>query len=278
MELRTYLAIVWRRIWILALVVGVVALYAGYQYYHLRKTAGALTTYHSQVIVLVGLQPTAKGNSSASDNVTVSGIIADALVTGPMLTSKEFTSAVSGQINQDMGVIQQKFGAHPDLGDWQNASTIGGALTPTHADNVLTISVNWSTAAGAWAVANAAGEVLQAHMGAYWDYVISSDTARSTSGDVVQPAVAARVISAAADPSPVPGASSSKVTQLLLLLLGALIIGLALVFLLEYLDDRMRNKDEIAHLLQLPIYGEIPRTPPPGRTQLSSKRDLVKSA
>src|SRR5947209_16191276 len=120
-ELRTYLAIIWRRIWILALVVGVVALYAGYQYYHLRKTACALTTYHTQVIVLVGLHATTKGDQNTSDSVTVSGTLADALVTGPMLTSKEFTSAVSGQINQDMSVIQQKFGVNPDLGDWQNS-------------------------------------------------------------------------------------------------------------------------------------------------------------
>jgi capsular polysaccharide biosynthesis protein len=64
----------------------------------------------------------------------------------------------------------------------------------------------------------------------------------------------------------VPGTSASKVTQLILLVLVALIIGIALAFLLDYLDDRIRTKDEVAHLLELPIYAEVPSAPTPGRT------------
>ena len=59
----------------------------------------------------------------------------------------------------------------------------------------------------------------------------------------------------------------------LLLVLIALIIGIALAFLLDYLDDRIRSKDDVKDLFELPIYGEVPHAPTPGhiaRTQSES--------
>jgi capsular polysaccharide biosynthesis protein len=73
-------------------------------------------------------------------------------------------------------------------------------------------------------------------------------------------------VSNATDPATIPGASASKVTLLILLVLAALIIGIALAFLIDYLDDRIRTKDEVAYLLALPIYAEVPSAPTPGRT------------
>ena len=84
MELRAYWKIIWRRIWLVALVVGVMALYVGYQYYHLRKTPGALTAYRSDVTIQIGLQSSPNG---VSDNIGASESLADALVTGPILSS-----------------------------------------------------------------------------------------------------------------------------------------------------------------------------------------------
>jgi capsular polysaccharide biosynthesis protein len=63
----------------------------------------------------------------------------------------------------------------------------------------------------------------------------------------------------------VPGLSASKQTLLVILLLVALLVGIALAFLVEYLDDRIRNKDDAQRLLKLPIYGEVPRAPTVGR-------------
>src|SRR5690349_3396892 len=102
MELRAYWTIIWRRIWIVALVVGVVALYVGYQYYHLRKTPGALTAYKSNVTIQIGLQASPNGTTASyADDVTVSEALADAMVTGPILSSKEFDTEVSNQIGSD---------------------------------------------------------------------------------------------------------------------------------------------------------------------------------
>src|SRR5437660_5784874 len=129
MELRAYWTIIWRRIWIVALVVGVVALYVGYQYYHLRKTPGALTAYRSHITIQVGLQAAPNSiDTNNADNVVVSEALADALINSPILSSKEFDTQVSQQIANDMSQITQKYHSNVDLGDWQNIGAIGAAL------------------------------------------------------------------------------------------------------------------------------------------------------
>jgi capsular polysaccharide biosynthesis protein len=254
-ELKTYWMIIWRRIWLVAVVVIVVGLFAGYQYYHLRKTPGALKAYSSNVTLSIGLAGTTNSNTNnPNNNITVSEALADSLANGPILGSHEFDTDVANQIGQDMTVIQQHFGNNPDLGDWQNAGAIGGALGAARVDTLVTITATWITAPGAWAIANAVGEVSVAKLGTY------------LVGDAAQPPASAHLISSATDPATVPGASANKVTLLVLLVLVALIIGIALAFLLDYLDDRIRTKDEVAHLLELPIYAEVPRAPTPGRT------------
>jgi capsular polysaccharide biosynthesis protein len=261
-ELRAYWTIIWRRAWLVALVVGVVALYVGYQYYHLRKTPGALIVYSSNVTVQIGLAGSPNG---AADNVVVSEALADAMSTSPILSSKEFDSEVSRQIALDMPQIEQRFGANPDLGDWQNTGAIGGALSATHVHSLVTVSTTWSSAAGAWAIANAVGQVSAANICAYLGYVVPKEASCSTTADPSVPAVSARVIIAATDPVTAPGLSASKQTLLVILLLVALIVGIALAFLVEYLDDRIYNKDDAQRLLQLPVYGVVPRAPAVGR-------------
>ena len=274
MELRTYWAIIWRRIWLVALVVGVVALYVGYEYYHLHKIANLLTTYSSNVTVQIGVQT--KGEpANVAANTSTAEAFADTLATGPIFASKEFDTQVSNQVAADTNQITQHYGAHPDLGDWQNASAIGSAISATHIHALLTITVTWSTPAGAWAIANAVGETLSASVGQYLNYSFTNGTpVTSSTGTPVQSVAVARVISSATDPTTIPGASG-KTVELLLLLLVALVVGIALAFLVDYLDDRIRSKDEVTNLLQLPIYGEVPRPPVPGRT--SSPRTIDNS-
>src|SRR2546421_2750592 len=109
MELKAYWTIIWRRIWIVVLIVGVVALYAGYQYYHLRKTPGALTAYRSDITIQIGLQVSPDSITSSADSVAVSEALADAMITSPILSSKEFDTQVSQQIGSDMSLIEQRF-------------------------------------------------------------------------------------------------------------------------------------------------------------------------
>jgi capsular polysaccharide biosynthesis protein len=265
-ELRTYAKVIWRYVWLVILIVGVVAIYSGYQYYKLRKTTGALTGYSSNITIQIGLDATSKGDPNPADNVTVSEALADTLVSGPILSSKEFCNDISHQIGQDMSEILQQGYTSADLGPWTSSAAIAGSLSATRVHSLVTITVNWSTQAGAWAIANAIGEVSSARIGQYLDYVIATDyTHASTAGTFIQPEVAARVISAASTPGIVPGTSASKLTLLALLIVIALAVAIALAFLLDYLDDRIWSKEDITELFPLPIYGELPRAPVPGK-------------
>ncbi len=269
MELRAYWAIFVRRFWIIALVVGVVALYSAYQYYHLHKTPGALKVYQSNVTLRVGLQgDTHPADHNYADYVSASESLADEFTTGPIFTTPEFTQQVVMQIQSELPQITQRFPGQ-DLGDIKNAGAIGGSLSASRAHSLVTVSVNWNTPAGAWAIADATGKVSAANMATYIDYVVrpSTTTPATSQG---QPVVSAQVVSAASDPATIPGPSASKPTLLLVLVIVALVIGLALAFLIEYLDDRIRSTGEVENLLQLPVFGEIPRAPAPGKERARS--------
>lgn len=266
-ELRTYWNIIWRRLWLIALIVGIVALYAAYQYYHLRKTPGALTEYSSAVTIQIGLQAIPKSDTNVANTVLVSEAQADAFVTSPILRSQEFDTQVSQQIGNDISEIEQRYGPNPNLGDWKNPGAIGGVLSASRTDSLVTITDTWITPAGAWAIANAVGEVTVANINSYLDYVVNVGTTPTPTNNIAQPPMAARVITGATIPAAVPGTSASKVQLLILLLLTALLAAIALAFLLDYLDDRIRSKEEVASLLQLPIYGEVPRAPALGRSR-----------
>src|SRR5260370_17012086 len=96
MELRAYWTIIWRRIWLVALIVGVVVLYIGYEYYHVGRHPGGLSAYQSTITYQIGLQASAKGTDpSYADNIAVSEALADTLVKDPILTSKEFVTHFS---------------------------------------------------------------------------------------------------------------------------------------------------------------------------------------
>ncbi len=270
MELRAYWTIIWRRIWVVALVVGIVALFVGYQYYHLRKIPGALKAYSSNITIQIGLQPTGNGDTNSANYVIVSEALADSMVTSPLLTTREFDTAISKQIAQDMAEIQQRFGPNPDLGDWLNSDAIGQALNATRVHSFVTITTTWSTPAGAWAIANALGEVSVTNIGAYLNYEIQNNALQNQTTISVPPQVTARVISAASDSITVAGSSANKLTLYMLMLLVALVLGIALTFLLDYLDDRIRTKEEVTELLGIPTYAVIPRAPSPGRNRSST--------
>lgn len=231
-ELRAYAKIIWRYIWLIALLVGVVVLYSGYEYYKLSKIPGALKGYSSSISMQIGLVATNNGDPNPADAVTVSEQLADTLVNGPILSSNAFCSDVSRQIGQDTSEIQQRYGSNADLGNWQDPGSIGSSLSISRVDSLVTINVNWNTAPGAWAIANAIGEVSSSRIGQYLDYVIATNTTNSLpTSTSVQPEVSARVISPASTAISVPGTSASKLTLLALLIVIALAIGIALAYL-----------------------------------------------
>lgn len=261
MELRAYWAVIKRRFWVIVPIIVVVALYTAYQYYHLYRTSGALTAYQSTVTIRVGLQANPhNSDQNYADYLSVSETLADTIVTAPVITSRAFTTDVSQQIQIDTDQITQRYGLHPDLGDWQNPQSISAALSASRVHTLVTVTVNWSSPAGAWAIAHAIGEISASHLGTYLDYEIRSASPLSSAPNA-HPVVSAQVINPASEPVQVAGSSSNKPELLLALLLVACIMAIALAFLVEYLDDHIHSREEAELLLQLPCIGEIPPTP-----------------
>jgi capsular polysaccharide biosynthesis protein len=276
-ELRAYAKIIWRYIWLIILIVGVVTAYSGYQYYKLRKISGAVVAYTSNITLQIGLVATTKSDPNPADDQSVAESLADTFVNGPILNSGYFAQDISAQIAKDPNAVEAKYNLTNlnSLGNYSDYNAVAASLSAYRTHNLVTITASWSTGDGAWAIANAIGEIATARMGQYLDYVVATDYTHgnisSTTG-TVQPEVSARVINPASDPYPVPGGSMSKVTLLYLLVLLSLFLSIALAFLLNYLDDRVHNKEEIVDLLHLPIYGEVPRAPLPGSMQKSTNR------
>lgn len=263
MELRIYGQILWRRIWIVILVVAVVGIYVAYQYYQSHKSQVSTQTYNTAVSMRIGLQ-SAIHSRSYYDYVNTSSTLADEFASGPTLSSDTFATQVIQQVQNDMHTIKQNYGQNPALGDWKNTSTIIKALSTTRSHSTVTISVIWNTEAGAWAIARAVGEVCEANMPIYLNYPVNAQTSMSPG----YLAIEAKVIDQPAKPTATnSGSLILKKTQLLAILLVGLIVGIALAFLVEYLDDRIHRSEEVIQLLQLPIYGEIPPVPAAGQSQ-----------
>jgi capsular polysaccharide biosynthesis protein len=260
-ELRTYGKILRRRIWIIAFVVGVVAIYVGYQYSAAHKPASSGTTYQSTVDIRIGLQDPHSNNPTFTDYLTTSEALADELATGPTFASTTFGTQIIQQIQHDIPTIIDKY-HDPNLGNWHDASAITSALSPSRTHSVVHIAVSWPTEAGAWAIARAVGEVITTHISEYLDYQINNKPANSAD----YPIAAAKVTNQAEGSSTVMATSSTKTSLLLALLVVGLILGIALAFLIEYLDDRIHESSEVVRMLQLPIYGELPRAPISGRS------------
>jgi capsular polysaccharide biosynthesis protein len=260
-ELRVYWAILKRRFWIIGPIVLVTMLYVVYQYYFLYKAPGALNAYQSTTTLRIGLKATPQSSDQDYANyLTVSSTFADIIVTTLVMNSPQFATEVSRQIQSDMDKIRLRYKGQPDLGEWQNAGTIGSAISTSRTHNLIMVNVVWSTPAGAWAIANAIGAVSTTYMGTYLDYEIRSASANTQHGND-HPLVSAEVVSHASAPVVVAGPAAHRLALLLVLLLVACIIAIALAFLVEYLDDRIRSREEAEQLLQIPCFGEIPRAP-----------------
>jgi len=250
-------------------VVGVITLFVAYQFYHLRGTPGALRGYTSNLTIRIELQPTTvpTTNQNTTDYVTATEALADTLATGPILTSNEFMAQIVQQVQMDNDQITQRFGAHPDLGALHDTTAMSKSFTATRIHNLVTITVNWGTSAGTWAIANAIGEISTSHLDQYLGYVANSAHTAASPAPFSQ--VAAQVITAPTDPQSGFGTALSKAILFIALLPVSLIIGIALAFLIEYLDDRIYRPEDVVLLLQLPSYGTVPRAPSDGKTAKS---------
>ena len=55
--------------------------------------------------------------------------------------------------------------------------------------------------------------------------------------------------------------------------MGGIVAIIALAFLLNYFDDRLYRKEDVTDLLLLPVLGEVPQAPAPGRARQPGLRE-----
>jgi capsular polysaccharide biosynthesis protein len=272
-ELRSYAKILWRRIWVIALVVGLVTIVVAYQYLKSGPTVTS-KTYQGMVSIRIGLSPDSPIQDSA-EYARITGNLADELVNGPTLTNPRFNADVIQQIKDSQNVVAERFGDNANLGNI-TAEKLPDSYKATHIYNLVTITVDWSTEAGAWAIAHAVGRACERNLSSYLNYAVPGPDGQNANqaGNL---AATAKVTSELDTPSTSGGniIVHRKNTTLLIIFLVGLIIAVALAFLVEFLDDRIHEPHDITDALHLPIYGEVPRAPSPAQTRSQGPADPV---
>jgi len=227
MELRAYWRIIRRRWWLavgLALLVGALTLVMQ------RPWQARPTTYSATMRFNVGIQPERIPGVYTYDRyytMLTSEYLVDDL--GEIVRSQVFSRAVSERL-ADQGITVP-------------AGAIGASTQPGKLHRILTVNVGWGDAAQLQAIADAIVATLT-ERGADFFGQFSAEEA-----DI-------RLI----DPPTinVVGRPAREQLDLPLRVLLALAAGIALAFLLDYLDDSVRDREELVGM-GLAVLGEIPR-------------------
>lgn len=225
MELRQYWHIVWKRIWIPALLLVVVLLAS------LVLRSPTSPQYQASGRVLVDVPPLE----------AVEGMGFDPRLTAPQATEylvDDFTQFVSSQAVAD--AVSQSLA---DRGIKVPPGVLQSSTASEQIHRVVTIRVTWADPDEALTIFNAAVEVLQQEAPAYFGRL-----------GLEQPQV---TLFDGPGVSPVPPSLSERLDLPVRLLL-ALLAGIALAFLLDYLDDSIRGRQDLEEM-DIPVMAEVPR-------------------
>ncbi len=219
MELRLYWQIVWRRAWLVVVLVGIVAVVTAVTY------RPPVPTYAAALRFNVGLLPVPPTGADYTYNPLDTWMASEYLM-------DDLASAVRG------GAFATAVQSHLGV----DAPNLAGAFGAATQHRVLTVSITWGDAVQLADIANAAVKVLE-----------------EDSGDFIGPLGDARPVLRLIDPPVVfPVGQSLKQKLDIPLRLGlAFLAGVALTFLLDYLDTSLRDRAEVEKL-GLVVMGEIP--------------------
>jgi capsular polysaccharide biosynthesis protein len=224
MELRQYWHIVWKRIWIPALLFGVVVVVS------LALRRPPPPQYQASARVLVDVPPLE----------AVEGMGFDPRLTAPQATEylvDDFSLFVSSQ-----AVAQAVSERLADQGIRVPAGVIQSSTASEQVHRVVTVRVTWGDPDQALAILNAAIEVLSQEAPAYFGR-LGLEEPQITLFD--GPGV-----------SPVPRSLTQRLDLPVRLIL-ALVAGVALCFLLDYLDDSIRGREEL-EAMDISVLAEVP--------------------
>ena len=227
MELRQYWRIVYKRLWIVIALIVVVLVSS------LVLKPGRPALYQTSMRFTVAVVPESRsGDYYAFDHYytwMASEYFVDELT--EIVGSEAFARAVSEELANS--------GLDLPAGD------IHGSLGADRKHRILTVHVTWEDQAQLVDIANAASNVLQKRSA---DFLGQLGT---TGADI-------RLID---PPVVLPAARSLKdKLDLPIRLFLALLAGVALTFLLDYLDDTVRDRAEV-EAMELAVLGEIPPLP-----------------
>jgi capsular polysaccharide biosynthesis protein len=238
MELRQYWRIVYKRLWIIIALIVIVLISS------LVLQPGRPALYQTSMRFTVAVMPESRsGDYYAFDRYytwMASEYFVDELT--EIVGSEAFAQAVSEELT-DKGL---------DL----PAGALHGSLRADRKHRILTVYVTWVDQAQLEEIANAAARVLQERSATFLGQL------RATGADI-------RLID---PPLVLPAAQSLKERlDLPIRLFLALLAGVALTFLLDYLDDTIRDRAEV-ETMGLAVLGEIP--PLPGRRRFPWEKRL----
>lgn len=238
MELRQYWQIVRRRLWI------VIALFSVVFILSLLARPAPSVAYQATMRFVMGLEPEPSTGDYYTYDKYYTWLTAEYLIddAAALVRSQAFAEAVGAHL------------ARTGIG--VPAGAIHGSTQAGQLHRILTVSVLWGDAGQLGDIANSVAAVLPGEVAKHFAQVGTS-------------AVRANLI----DP-PAIGAIGTSLRQKLDLpirLLLAVIVGVALTFLLDYLDDSIHSRQELEQI-GLDVLGEIP--PLHGRIYLGRSRRL----
>jgi len=224
MELRQYWRIVYKRLWIAIVLVAVVLITS------LVFQAERPALYQTSLRFTVAVVPESRsGDYYAYDRVYTwmsSEYLVDELT--EIVKSEAFAKVVSEELaNSDLDIP---------------AGALRGSLEADRVHRILTMHITWGDQAQLAEIANAAARALPKHS---TDFLGQLET---TEADIrlIDPPVVLPV-----------GQSLRDRMDLPIRLFLAIMAGVALIFLLDYLDDTVRDRAEV-EALGLAVLGEIP--------------------
>jgi capsular polysaccharide biosynthesis protein len=228
MELKQYWQIIWRRIWIPLLLLGVVA---GASLLTLRP---APTSYSTTMRFTVRVKPQpvdlAEYNYDGYYEWLASEYMADDL--SAIVSSQAFATDVNRHLAE--------LGSSLQIG----AGSIGGITFGDKQHRVLRLDLSWNDPAELMQIAEATRLAMEQDSAKYLNPLSGPGALIQTIDQPHQPLARPR--------------SLTERLQLPVRLLLALGAGLALTFLLDYLDDSIRGRGEL-EALGIPVLAEVPK-------------------
>jgi capsular polysaccharide biosynthesis protein len=238
MELRQYWCIVRRRLWVVAaLVIAVLAISV------LMRSAPA-TAYQATMRFMMGLEPEVKTGDYYTYDKYYTWLTAEYLIddTAALVRSRAFAEAVSSRLT--------------GIGATVPAGAIQGSTQAGQLHRVLSVHIVWGDAGELGEIAKAVVAVLPDQIAQHFAQVGSSNVYASL---IDPPAIGAI------------GASLKQKLDLPIRLFLALIAGVALAFVLDYLDTTVHSRQEVEQS-GMEILAEIPPPRQRSRWELPGRR------